>query len=199
MAEVFVEASHEQISTLDEPVKDTLLRDLKAIGRKMVVVVYPPFGDDRELREWDLWGPLLLCLLLAIILAVKAGQDQKALVFSAVFLWVWLGAAVVTLNAKFLGSTISFFQTVCVMGYCLTPLFLGALLVLVIPIFFINLVIVMATMGVVLLGIPALLSWFYRASERNVSSLSCRALLLLWRLDDIGGFVGQLVSAFTLF
>ncbi|EPY41067.1 terbinafine resistance locus protein (yip1) [Angomonas deanei] len=111
----------------------------------MVVVVYPPFGDDRELREWDLWGPLLLCLLLAIILAVKAGQDQKALVFSAVFLWVWLGAAVVTLNAKFLGSTISFFQTVCVMGYCLTPLFLGALLVLVIPIFFINLVIVMAT------------------------------------------------------
>ena len=38
------------------------------------------------------------------------------------FVVVWLGALVVTLNTKLLGGHISFFQSVCVLGYCLLPL-----------------------------------------------------------------------------
>ena len=59
----------------------------------------------------DLWGPLVLCLLLSIILSFNAPDDQKALVFAAVFVIVWLGSAIVTVNALLLGGNLSFFQT----------------------------------------------------------------------------------------
>lgn len=42
--------------------------------------------------------------------------------FAEVFVIVWIGAMIVTLNSKLLGGKISFFQSVCVLGYCLTPL-----------------------------------------------------------------------------
>ncbi|KAH9593438.1 Yip1 domain [Trypanosoma melophagium] len=128
-------------STLDEPIMNTILRDAIAIGRKLLIVLVPPMGSEKELRDWDLWGPLLLCLLLAIILAGTAGENQGGLIFSAVFVLVWVGASVVTLNAKFLGSKVSFFQTVCVMGYCLAPLCIGAFLALLVHVFWVVLVV----------------------------------------------------------
>nr|CCC92001.1 putative terbinafine resistance locus protein (yip1) [Trypanosoma congolense IL3000] len=103
-------------STLDEPITDTIVRDILAIGRKTLAVLIPPLGSSDALRSWDLWGPLLFCLELAITLACSRGENQGGLIFSAVFVLVWVGAAIVTLNAKLLGSRISFFQTVCVMG-----------------------------------------------------------------------------------
>lgn len=127
MEEVHVEQSAERMTTLDEPILETLKRDVYAIGHKLIVVVWPSQSNDQEMREWDLWGPLFLCLTLALILASKAGSSESGLVFCAVFVIVWLGAAVVTLNAKFLGSTISFFQTVCIMGYCIAPICVGTL------------------------------------------------------------------------
>lgn len=117
-------------STLDEPVCDTIARDLKAIGRKIAIVGIPWLGKDNELRDWDLWGPLVLCLLLAIILGSTASNDQRGIVFAAVFMLVWLGSGIVTLNAKFLGAKLSFFQIVCVLGYCIAPLCVGAFLLL---------------------------------------------------------------------
>ena len=42
--------------------------------------------------------------------------------FAEVFVIYWVGAAVVTLNTKLLGGSISFFQSVCVLGYCVLPL-----------------------------------------------------------------------------
>lgn len=47
--------------------------------------------------------------------------------FSGVFVLMWAGAAVVTLNAQLLGGSVSFFQSVCVLGYCLFPLVIAAL------------------------------------------------------------------------
>lgn len=123
----------EDSNTLDEPIISTLLRDLKAIGRKIAIVAVPCLGRDNELRDWDLWGPLLLCLIMAIVLGSNATSEQSGTVFSAVFALVWLGSAVVTLNAKFLGAKLSFFQIVCVMGYCIAPMVLAALLSLAIP------------------------------------------------------------------
>jgi len=49
------------------------------------------------------------------------------LVFGAVFIVTWCGAAVVTLNAKLLGGSVSFFQSICVLGYCLFPLVISAM------------------------------------------------------------------------
>lgn len=57
------------------------------------------------LRDWDLWGPLLFCLLLSTFLSFTARAGQKEAVFSGVFALVWLGEAVVTTQIKLLGGT----------------------------------------------------------------------------------------------
>ena len=63
---------------------------------------------------------------------------------------VWLGEAVCTLNLKLLGGTVyvlftslliirSFFQSVCVLGYCLFPLTIAALINTFVGTFFVRL------------------------------------------------------------
>ncbi|CAG8474559.1 15152_t:CDS:2 [Funneliformis caledonium] len=103
--------------TLDEPVSETILRDLRNVAIKLQQVLHP--------KGRDLWGPLILCLALAIMLSF-AHKDQQVMVFTSVFVIVWCGSAIVTINAKLLRGTVSFFQSVCVLGYCIFPLVLVA-------------------------------------------------------------------------
>jgi len=114
-------------NTLDEPVHTTIVRDLKRIGYKLFHVMIPRGKSVNALRDWDLWGPLFLCLILAIILSQTAPGNQPPLVFALVFVIVWCGAAVVTVNAQLLGGKLSFFQSVCILGYCIFPLTLAAI------------------------------------------------------------------------
>ena len=48
--------------TLDEPIRDTILRDLKAVGKKFHHVFIPSKSSSNHelLRDWDLWGPMLV-------------------------------------------------------------------------------------------------------------------------------------------
>ncbi|XP_037811548.1 protein YIPF6 [Lucilia sericata] len=108
-------------NTLDEPIKETILRDIRAVGVKFYHVLYPK-EKSSLLKDWDLWGPLVLCTFMATILQGSAdAQYDGGPEFAQVFVIVWIGAAIVTLNSKLLGGNISFFQSVCVLGYCLTP------------------------------------------------------------------------------
>lgn len=61
-------------------------------------------------------------------LSLGAAAGQASMVFSGVFVLMWAGAAIVTLNAQLLGGSVSFFQSVCVLGYCLFPLVIAAVL-----------------------------------------------------------------------
>jgi len=85
-------------------------------------------GMSEGLRDWDLWGPLLFCLLLSFFLSINARDDQRSQVFSGVFAMIWMAEAIVTFQIKLLGGTISFFQSVCIIGYTLFPLVIAALL-----------------------------------------------------------------------
>ncbi|KAH8251299.1 hypothetical protein KR032_006647, partial [Drosophila birchii] len=110
-------------NTLDEPIRETVLRDIRAVGIKFYHVLYPK-EKSSLLRDWDLWGPLVLCTFMATILQGSSSADSMSdngPEFAQVFVIVWIGAAIVTLNSKLLGGNISFFQSVCVLGYCLTP------------------------------------------------------------------------------
>lgn len=111
-------------STLDESVWTTLQRDILAVWRKMLAVLYPKFtfkkwpdatdvleaggslGSARTkvIGEWDLWGPLLFCLALSTLLSMCAKSEQKTEVFAGVFAMVWVGEAVVTMQIKLLGG-----------------------------------------------------------------------------------------------
>mmetsp|Transcript_32574 Transcript_32574/g.62394 ORF Transcript_32574/g.62394 Transcript_32574/m.62394 type:complete len:250 (+) Transcript_32574:47-796(+) len=140
------------VCTLDEPVTETIIRDVRAVGGKLKAVLLPldrnsPFGyvsvlqeDDVEpsdgqrnvlnqLRDWDLWGPLFICLSLALILTTKAPAKQTSHVFTTVFIVMWIGSFVVTINAQLLGANISIFQSLCVLGYCVFPLTVSALVI----------------------------------------------------------------------
>lgn len=47
------------------------MRDLRSIYTKLLQVLYPPHGGmQSSLRDWDLWGPLVICLSLAITLSL---------------------------------------------------------------------------------------------------------------------------------
>ena len=65
------------LNTLDEPVSDTIKRDLMRIYSKLKIVVNPlQLGlkgqqdnieeKRKEVRNWDLWGPFVFCLLLSV-------------------------------------------------------------------------------------------------------------------------------------
>lgn len=56
------------------------------------------------LRDWDLWGPLIFCLLLSVLLSICGQASQKNAIFTGVFATVWIGEAVVTLQIKLLGG-----------------------------------------------------------------------------------------------
>ncbi|XP_045447583.1 protein YIPF6 [Melitaea cinxia] len=120
-----------EFNTLDEPIKETFLRDLRAVGNKFYHVLIPR-EKTSLLKEWDLWGPLLLCTFMATILQGSTeradNSNDGGPEFAEVFVLVWIGAAVVTLNSKLLGGNISFFQSVCVLGYCLFPIALSLII-----------------------------------------------------------------------
>ncbi|KAI0342785.1 Yip1-domain-containing protein [Trametopsis cervina] len=127
---VQVESRSTGIDTLDEPITTTIGRDLLSIYTKLVQVLYPPRGGaSREvLRDWDLWGPFVLCLLLGILLSVNAPAAQSLGVFTSVVVIISLGSLVITVQAKLLGGRVSFFQGLCVFGYCVAPLNIAALI-----------------------------------------------------------------------
>jgi len=184
--------------TLDEPVSATFMRDVRAVARKLRYVLVParpaPPADGApdapaplaaELRDWDLWGPLLLCLALAVLLSSGAARrEQPSLVFATVFVAVWAGAAVVSGNAQLLGGGVSFFQCVCVLGYCLCPLVLAGLVMAVAKVAFAREVV--AVVGVV---------WSMRAALVLMGSLvpEKRRLLALYPVALFYALLGWLV------
>ncbi|CAG0913462.1 unnamed protein product [Notodromas monacha] len=121
-----------KFNTLDEPVKATLMRDVHAVGQRFKHVFRV---DDKKflVKDWDLWGPLILCTIMAILLegqdvVVQERKYDGGPEFAEVFLLVWGGALVVTVNSHFLGGKLSYFQSVCIIGYCLLPLSISLLL-----------------------------------------------------------------------
>jgi len=117
-----------EFNTIHESVGESIWRDLRVVFRRMGLVFIPGISSLRaELNDWELWGPLFICMSLSVILCLEA-KDEASTVFTVVFLVVWVGSAIVTLNAQLLGARISFFQTVCLLGYCEFPILLSAAL-----------------------------------------------------------------------
>lgn len=59
---------------------------------------------NEQLRDWDLWGPLVFSLLLSMLLSLAARAEQSENVFTGVFSLVWIGSAVVTWQIRLLGG-----------------------------------------------------------------------------------------------
>lgn len=98
--------------TLDEPLWRTVQRDVMAIGRNLRSVLIPVdwklAGHQAQLSNWDLWGPLIFMLTLAVTLSWN--EKKASSVFSLVFTEVACGALVLTVNVILMGGDIVFFQ-----------------------------------------------------------------------------------------
>ncbi|GIQ79561.1 hypothetical protein KIPB_000221 [Kipferlia bialata] len=117
----------DSLNTLDEPISATLLRDLKEIGMRIKQVLWPWGDKSNVLSTWDLYGPLIFCLVYTLSISLTSNSDMVK-IFTIGFTVVFFGAVVVTLNSMLLGGKVSFFQVVCLLGYCVFPLAIGALL-----------------------------------------------------------------------
>eukprot|EP01017_Pseudomicrothorax_dubius_P004741 TRINITY_DN11027_c0_g1_i2.p1 TRINITY_DN11027_c0_g1~~TRINITY_DN11027_c0_g1_i2.p1 ORF type:complete len:124 (+),score=18.80 TRINITY_DN11027_c0_g1_i2:228-599(+) len=53
-------------------------------------------------------------------LSILSKESEKS--FGLIFMLVWAGSVIVTLNTRFLGGSASIFQSVSVLGYCVFPL-----------------------------------------------------------------------------
>ncbi|GJP56179.1 hypothetical protein CLOM_g15229 [Closterium sp. NIES-68] len=119
-------------NTLNEPVMVTLKRDVWRVIHNLRNVVLPigrGEGAHSSIRDWDLWGPFFFIIFLAFILSSSASEN-KSKVFAVVFGVLSSGAVILTLNVLLLGGRIIFFQSLSVLGYCLFPLDVGALVCL---------------------------------------------------------------------
>uniref|UniRef100_A0A5B7B1K2 Protein YIP n=1 Tax=Davidia involucrata TaxID=16924 RepID=A0A5B7B1K2_DAVIN len=117
-------------NTLTEPVWDTVKRDLSRIVSNLKLVVFPnPYREDpgKALRDWDLWGPFFFIVFLGLTLSWSA-SIKKSEVFAVAFALLAAGAVILTLNVLLLGGHIIFFQSLSLLGYCLFPLDIGAVI-----------------------------------------------------------------------
>lgn len=117
-------------STLTEPVWHTVKRDVSRVGFNLRNVVFPnPYREDpgQALRDWDLWGPFFFIVFLGVAISYSASTDNSK-VFAVVFAVLAAGAVILTLNVLLLGGHIIFFQSLSLLGYCLFPLDIGALI-----------------------------------------------------------------------
>ncbi|KAL0428314.1 UNVERIFIED_CONTAM: protein YIPF6 [Sesamum latifolium] len=136
-------------NTLTEPVWDTIKRDLSRIVSNLKLVVFPnPFREDpgKALRDWDLWGPFFFIVFLGLVLSWSASV-KKSEVFAVAFALLAAGAVILTLNVLLLGGQIIFFQSLSLLGYCLFPLDVGALICMLVGNVIIKLVVVAVTLA----------------------------------------------------
>src|SRR5581483_8602088 len=69
--------------TLDEPILDTLLRDVRGIASKVRHIFMPLSSADiykNVLKNWDLWGPLILCTFMSLTLHHNDGSSSSSFV-----------------------------------------------------------------------------------------------------------------------
>lgn len=136
-------------TTLTEPVWETVKRDLMRIVSNLKLVVFPnPYREDpgKALRDWDLWGPFFFIIFLGLALSWSAAID-KSKVFAVAFAVLAAGAVVLTLNVLLLGGHIIFFQSLSLLGYCLFPLDVGALVCMLKSNVIIKIVVVLITLS----------------------------------------------------
>lgn len=78
---------------------------MKTVGAKFSHVILPHGDKQQLLRDWDLWGPLFICVGLSLLLQRNGGTEESAPQFAQIFTITFFGSVVVTANIKLLGGT----------------------------------------------------------------------------------------------
>ena len=107
-------------NTLNESILTSLLRDLLKIIYKIKFVLNPFSKSDilnKEILDWDLWGPLIFTILLSFFQTSIHKENQ----FMLIFFIFWIGAFIIYLNGRMIGCKLSYYCYSCLLGYSLVP------------------------------------------------------------------------------
>ena len=116
--------------TLNESIMTILYRNFFLIYTKLKIVLMPytsKYDKSYHIKQWDLWGPLLMDIILSCTLAINSKEKSNIIIL--IFVIFWKGGVIIYLNANFLGLKASIFQMFFLLGYCLFPLNLSAIFV----------------------------------------------------------------------
>ncbi|GAW81229.1 hypothetical protein PGO_094300 [Plasmodium gonderi] len=136
---------------MDEPVKDTVVRDAKSIYKKILHICFHQYDDDNTLKKWDLWGSFIVYITLSIIIFLDNEVSDKKNTFAFFFFFFMVGHILVSLNLSLLHTKIishfpiymillvhlytyltfhlqfrHFFQLFCIISYSQFPLVFSA-------------------------------------------------------------------------
>ncbi|CAL6069428.1 Yip1_protein [Hexamita inflata] len=124
------------LDTLNETVGETIWRDLKMILLRTYQVVWI-FGKqpNREVYEqWDVFGPLLYSLALGLLYYftyVSSTIKSPDFILPTVICVIFGIGFVVALNMILIGAKANIMGTIALLGYCVAPLVLGAIAVMI--------------------------------------------------------------------
>ena len=107
---------------LEESICTTITKDLSSILTKVRYTMIPFSGEDKvhELRNWDLWGPLVFCLLLTCFISMGTSSSVND-AFSAVYSTLFIGSVVIGINSYMIGVDASILSMISILGYCIFP------------------------------------------------------------------------------
>lgn len=144
-----------------------------------------------KIRDWDLWGPLVINLAFSLIITylqtrslnTSGGSNDNSInstssqTFSAAFTLIWASLAVLSINIQLLSPVqqklengsmtngvigLSFFQCVSLLSYALFPVVLGGMLSIFIPYKFVRMII-----NMIMLFWSLLCTWLIMAIASN--------------------------------
>ena len=99
-------------TSLHEPIKETILRDLNNIQTKLKF--FFTFNKktnpllENEIRNYDLWGPFVFFLLFAVTTSIYQANIEKA--FTIVILLLAIGSLILASNSRLLKVNLSILQ-----------------------------------------------------------------------------------------
>ena len=95
-----------EYNNLNEPISTSLKREFFRIFNKTQYSILPRCfpSKDANLRQWDLWGPLFYTLLLSFFLSKSKDSNEMSKTFVLVFVLMWVGGVVITINTILLGA-----------------------------------------------------------------------------------------------
>ena len=95
-----------EYNTLNEPICTSLKREFFRIYNKTSYSILPRCfpSKNANLKQWDLWGPLFYTLLLSSFLSNSKDTEEMSKTFVLVFVLMWVGGVVITINTILLGA-----------------------------------------------------------------------------------------------
>ena len=95
-----------EYNTLNEPISTSLKREFFRIYNKTQYSILPRCfpAKNANLKQWDLWGPLFYTLLLSFFLSQSKDSNEMSKTFVLVFVLMWVGGVVITINTILLGA-----------------------------------------------------------------------------------------------